>query len=50
MSGHCMCGPNPLFLREKLGVRDSVLIVWYYIGAVDSVSQLFLSFSMWVFS
>lgn len=25
-----MCGPNPLFLRGKLGAGDSFLIVWHF--------------------
>lgn len=48
-----MCGPKPLFFGEKLGVGGSLSIVgccsWggFY---NNSVSQLFLPVSVWIFS
>lgn len=42
-----MGGPNPLLLREKLGVGSSLLTIWHWAeGGVEDerVSQRFLSY------
>ena len=46
-----MWGPNPSLLREKLGGRSSLPIVWDYDWGQDygkSVSQSFLPVLIWI--